>query len=62
MTFSDAVFLGALRVNRNRLFDRPIPYYITPGFIGSIVYNQAIVYKRQNFLKVAVHDCNQNAP
>ena len=24
-------------------------------FFGSIVYNSAIVYNRQNFLKVAVH-------
>ena len=35
-------------------------------FIGSIVYNRFIIYKRQNFLKVVVHviiidQCNQTA-
>ena len=30
-------------------------FSLTPQIFGSIVYNRAIVYRRQNFLKVAVH-------
>ena len=50
----------------NRLLEMSNIFYKNQNVKRSIVYNLAIVYKRQNFLKIAVHviiidQCNQIA-
>ena len=41
-------------------------FRVHQAIIGSILYNRAIIYKRQNFLKIVIHviiidQCNQTA-
>ena len=53
LTKSGLSVLSRLRINR-KAFKGPDTLGIFSAFFGSIVYNRAKLYKRQNFLNISV--------